>query len=332
MRTKLLYVLVSSKDDIYLEQAYVSMYSAKFYMPDCHIVLLTDNISNETFTSLRKNELKYIDELIVIPMNQKLTAQQRSRQLKTSARNLVKGDFLFIDCDTIIVKPLDEIDECKNILTACRDSHSDFSKNPYRKMCLNHGHLLGWPIETETTYFNSGVLFVKDTFETKEFYTRWNKNLNAGYKKKIYMDQPSFAKTNYDMNHIVSSLPDVWNCQLKHGVRYLKDAKIIHYLCTNPSQTSNKQFFLLNEKSVFQSVKESAEIPESIKAVIRDPFVGISEVSHCFAGEDIYFFTTSTYKYIRNFFSKKFFPIMDFKYRILNYIKNHLIFIIKKLS
>ena len=55
MRTKLLYVLVSSKDDIYLEQAYVSMYSAKFYMPDCHIVLLTDNISNETFTGLRKN-------------------------------------------------------------------------------------------------------------------------------------------------------------------------------------------------------------------------------------------------------------------------------------
>ena len=40
MKTKIVYVLVSTDKDFYLEQAYVSMYSAKYHMPDAHIALL----------------------------------------------------------------------------------------------------------------------------------------------------------------------------------------------------------------------------------------------------------------------------------------------------
>lgn len=39
------------------------------------------------------------------------------------------------------------------------------------------------------------------------------------------MDQPAFAKTNYMLNHPVQTLDNVWNCELKHGVKYLKEAK-----------------------------------------------------------------------------------------------------------
>ena len=301
MKTKIVYVLVSSPLDIYLEQAYVSMHSLRHYMPDVNITLITDRLTAETFTEIREKETKYVNEMIVVDLDENsFTPQQRSRQLKTSIRNRVEGDFLYIDCDTIIVKPLDDIDNITAPLAACRDTHSSFANNPYRKMCINHGHLLGWPIDKEYEYFNGGVTYAKDCQEAKDFYQRWNHNLNMGYKYGVYMDQPSFAKTNYEMGHIIEHLPDIWNCQLKHGIRYLKDAHIVHYLCTNPSVFQNKQLFLLNEKDVFLSIKRTGEISEEIEEVIKDPFKGLAEVTHCFAGDDIYFFHTDSYKYLRS--------------------------------
>lgn len=305
MKTKIVYVLVSSDNDIYLEQAFVSMCSLKRQMPNAYIVLLTDTITEKSFIGKRKEEVKYVDEIVAVELDgNKLNAQQRSRQLKTSIRNRIDGDFLFVDCDTIITHPLEEIDKMDIMIGACRDTHSDFSDNPYRDMCIEHGRLLGWPIEDEKDYFNSGVIYVKDTQETHEFYQRWNENLNQGYSRNVFMDQPSFAKTNYEMGHIIKHLPDVWNCELKHGIKYLKDAKIVHYLCTNPSQHQNKQLFLLNEKDMLMEIKRTGTLSNEIIDVMDDPFKGLAETTHCFAGEDIYFFRTPSYNYLRNGFNR----------------------------
>lgn len=302
MKTKIVYVLVSSEQDVYLEQAYVSMYSLKHYVPDAHIVLLTDNITVKTFVGIRNNMVKYVDEMVVVELDANLNAQKRSRQLKTSVRNRIEGDFLFIDCDTIVTSSLEEIDKVNADIAACRDTHSDFAHNPYRDLCLAHGHLLDWPIDDEKDYFNSGVIFVKDVAETHDFYRRWNENLNIGYTKNVFMDQPSFAKTNYEMGHIIQTLPDIWNCELKHGIRFLKDALIVHYLCTNPSKFQDKQLFLLNEKDVLLTVKQTGLVSDVINEVIEDPFKGIAEITHCFAGEDVYFFRSFIYKRIRSYY------------------------------
>lgn len=301
--TKFVYVLVSSSSDIYLEQAYISMFSLKYFMPDAIIVLLTDSATVKSFTGIREKEIQYADEIIAVDLDAgKLTAQQRSRQLKTSVRNKIEGDFLFIDCDTIVVKPLYEVDTLDYDIAACRDTHTELATNPYRDMHLYDGHQLGWPIDEEKDYFNTGIMFVKDSPLAHEYYRRWNENLNSGYPKKVFMDQPSFAKTNYEMGHVVKHLPDIWNCELKHGIKYLKDAKIVHYLCTNTSKFQDKQLFLLNEKDCLLEVKRTGCINDEIKVVILDPFKGLADVTHCFSGEDIFYFRTRTHEFFRSFF------------------------------
>lgn len=297
MKTKLLYVIVSNERDIYLEQGYVSMFSAKMQMPECHITILTDVKSSETFKGLRKEETKYADEIIAIDLDPNLPAQKRSRLLKTNARNYVDGDFLFIDCDTIIVKDLSSIDNNGSILSACWDTHSDFAHNPYRSYCIQHAKLLGIDISNEKVYFNSGVILVKDNEFTRNFYKRWNENYLKGYEKGVSMDQPALEVTNIEFDYPIQKLDPEWNCELKHGIRYLKDANIVHYLCTNPSRSNDKQFFLLNEKDTFLKVKETGTITSEIIEVIKDPFKGIAEVTHCFAGKEIDFFNTRTYLY-----------------------------------
>ena len=305
MKTKIVYVLVSSDKDIYLEQAYVSMCSLKFYMPDAHITLLTDVATKETFHGVRKLELKYVDELVVVNLDaSEYNAQKRSRLLKTSARLHVQGDFLFIDCDTIIAKPLTDIDKMNCDMAACMDTHCLMKDSPYNDSYISKGHLLGWPIEKEDIYYNTGVIWVRDCHETHDFYKRWNSNLIKGYEKRVFQDQPSFAKTNYEMGHPVQKLYDTWNCELKHGIRFLKDAIIVHYLCTNPSKFQEKQLFLMNEKDVLLNVKKDAVISDDIIEVIKDPFKGLAALTQCFAGEDVHFFRTRRYSFFRKRFKR----------------------------
>ena len=76
MKTKFVYALVSSPADNYLEQAFVSMYSLKHHNPDAHIVEVTDEISNHSFVELRKKELRYADEIVVVPLDDSYTQRQ----------------------------------------------------------------------------------------------------------------------------------------------------------------------------------------------------------------------------------------------------------------
>lgn len=304
MKTKLLYVLVSTDADIYLEQAYISMYSAKYYMPQCHIALLTDKLTNDSLTGIRSKEISLADEVIVVDLDPSFTPQKRSRLLKTGAREYVKGDYLFIDCDTIIVRDLSSIDVFKYAIGACRDTHSYFPDNPYRDMCIKDVSKLGIDISEEKVYFNSGVIYVKDIPRTHKFYAEWKRNYELGYEKGVSMDQPSLALTNIDSDYLISEMPDTWNCELKHGIKYLKDAFIVHYLCTNASINNDKQFFLLNDREVLAEVKRTGQITESIKSVVCDPFEGIAELTHCFAGKDVGFFQTNVYTYFSNRYKK----------------------------
>lgn len=321
MKTKIVYVLVSTDDDIYLEQAFVSMYSLREYNPDAYIVLLTDDLTERSLVGKRRGMVDLASEIVVEELDHSLNAQKRSRQLKTSVRNLIDGDYLFIDCDTIVVKSLEDIDSVEGVIAACRDTHSSFVNNPYRDLCIWHGHLLEWPIDDEKDYFNSGVIYVKDVPEAHEFYKRWNENLNLGYPKKVFMDQPSFAKTNYELGHIVCNLDDIWNCELKHGIRYLKDAIIVHYLTTNPSFYQDTQLFLLNEQESLLEIKRIGKVSEKIKEVIKDPFKGLAETTHCFAGEDIFFFRTRSYNILRRNYRPNVLTPYDYALRIVNKIE-----------
>ena len=63
MKTKIVYVLVSSPKDLYLEMAYVSMCSVKHHNPDATIVLVVDSATNASFTSTRASFSNKADEI-----------------------------------------------------------------------------------------------------------------------------------------------------------------------------------------------------------------------------------------------------------------------------
>lgn len=333
MKTKVVYVLTSSVADYYLEQTYISMFSLKHHQPDAYIVLLTDRITVETFSGKRKEMVRFANEIVVVDFesSEKITAKYRAFELKTLVRNKIDGNLLYIDCDTIIVRPIKDIDQFDVPMALCRDSHCDYSQNPYRSMNVDGGKRCGWPADQYSVFHNAGVIFMKDVKETREFCCLWNEALHKCYDNKIVNDQIALAQVNYECNYYIHFLPDVWNCELKHGIRYLRDAYIVHYLCTNASQYTDKQLFLLNEKSVFLNIKETGVIGDDVLQVVDDPFKGLAELTFCFAGEDIYFFYSPVYSYLRRHFKRDKLSALFCILRLINKIERFYLHLIRVL-
>lgn len=78
-KLQIVYMVVSSPKDIYLEQAYVSMCSLKRHNPEAHAIILTDELTAATFTGVRKLETKYADEIVAVKLPENLNGQRRSR-------------------------------------------------------------------------------------------------------------------------------------------------------------------------------------------------------------------------------------------------------------
>lgn len=306
MKTKLLYVLVSSPEDNYLEMAHISITSAKYHMPDCHIVLLVDDQTDRLMDDNRRKILKNVDEYIVVPLEQNTSAHVRSRLIKCGARKYVKGDFLYIDTDTIIVKPLYDIDQTVSSIAAVRNLHVDYSE-VYQ--CFNDSYaegcrVLDFSIENEDVLFNGGVMFVKDDDIAHRFYEMWLNEWEKG-SQKILKDQPALTKANMQMGHVIQKLDDTWNVQIAHGIKYMKDARICHYFISDTHYES--QAFALKSPCSFHLLKEDLDNVNNafFMNLMNDPFYGINDTSMLITGNELFLRQTKLYSIIYYWFTKK---------------------------
>ena len=232
MNTKLVYVLTCAPEATYIEQALISIWSARYHNPDAHIVLLVDDKTNELLVGKRAEVLEYVTEKLVIPFEDaNATMMYRSRWIKTQVRELVEGDLLFIDCDTIVNKSLEEIDACPFDVAMVLDEHTiipdyiEESKLYVQSFTLK----LGYDVLNENEYFNSGVMYAKDTEQVHKLWELWHQYWLYGEKEGVGVDQPALGKANIECNHIINQLDRVWNTLVYMNPVFIADGKILHF-------------------------------------------------------------------------------------------------------
>ncbi|MDE5886620.1 MAG: glycosyltransferase [Muribaculaceae bacterium] len=319
MKTKVLYVLVSSENDVYLEQAYVSISSLRFHMGDnVEVNLLVDNITFAGLIGKRKLMVKEVDNIITVELDSSFSPQNKSRILKTTCRNYIKGDFFFIDCDTLITKSLAYIKVPDADIAACYDAHTLFFENPYRDMCIKHGNKIGVDFSKQNEYFNSGVLFVKESCTSYSFFENWNKNWFKGRNNGVSMDQPAFNKTNIEMGYPVKRLEEICNCQLIHGIRFLKDAIIVHYLCTNITAKDNAEPFILRDADVLYEIKEKLRLPEKVIECFTDVFKGIPNFTTLVSGKNNFIIRSDCYYLLSRLYGNSVYNLINNFCKVIN--------------
>jgi glycosyltransferase involved in cell wall biosynthesis len=331
MKTKLVYVLVSyNEQSDYLEQCLLSCYSARLHNAGAEIVLLVDDLTDGTLQGKRAEILKYISRKTVINIKENYNATQRSRIIKTTAREYIQGDFLFIDTDTIITQSLAEADSLRCTIGAVADSHVPIKKNISTYSYLKKiDRLLNWTSSEDIIHFNSGVLFVKDTPEAGQFYKDWNKYLLQSMAKGIAMDQAALATANKNNNNLIEELPGEWNCQLRHGLKYLENCKIMHTFNIKREDTMLADFM---SKEVLRRVKRLGTIDEQTKQMIAEPKKYLAQQTYILANRDVEIWEAEVAQLINKIedSSQKIFKFINLISRAILYLDNHYIRIFKK--
>ena len=231
MVTKLVYVLTCAPEKHYIEQALISVFSARHWNPDAHIVLVVDDKTDSLLVGKRALIMDYVSEKIVVPFeNATLSPMYRSRWMKTSVRHLVEGRYLFIDCDTIVAGPLDAVDGMKMEVGAVPDALlpvKEYSRSMYAPI-NNRAKVVGYDLSKEEYHFNSGVMLVEASEGANKLYDLWHSCWLASTEKKLTVDQPALARANVEMDHIIQPMDVRYNCIVYTQNVFTREAKILH--------------------------------------------------------------------------------------------------------
>jgi lipopolysaccharide biosynthesis glycosyltransferase len=283
---KFVYVLTSSINDTYYEQFFLSGASLRLSNPDSEIIVLVDNKTNSTLTDRRSCFKEYVSDINIISVPPEFSQKEASRWIKTSIRNYISGDFIFIDCDTIITGNLASDFSLDIQIGAVLDTHVLLSDHHLKDNFINQKILSGFGNQFNfTNYFNSGIIFCKDTPETRNFFNRWHELWKESNKNGVDADQPAFNQANYEMGNIISELTGEWNCQISHnGLPYLSNAKIIHYYAT--SLVSFEPAYILASSKTLSSIKETGALPTDILKLLENPKYAFTDKSRITADTD----------------------------------------------
>lgn len=232
MKTKIVYVVASLDKDIYMEQAIVSAWSARYYNPDCQIEMVCDQ---DTFATLEsgiraqyKNLFNKIHKRRFLPEQD---MKERSRWMKTSVRDIVHGDYLYLDTDTVVCADLSYVDDFDFEIGMVLDCNCQFRSGvAYEWVVPKMKEMYNMDVSDEVQYYNSGVMFVRDCQNTHEFCQHWNELWKYSFRSfDDKRDQQPLMKANKDMNYLIKELSGDLNCQVALSIQYLHTAHVVHF-------------------------------------------------------------------------------------------------------
>jgi lipopolysaccharide biosynthesis glycosyltransferase len=244
-------------------------------MPNAFISLLLDHDTEAALTGNRKNILDQVNELKSIKIDNRFNKKSCSRWLKTSMRQHIAGDFLYLDSDTIITDDLSPLDALEINLGAVLNEHTYLSSlAAYNPVYLNEMQTLDKKLKFTSTfnsnaYFNGGLLLSKDCEKGHAFFNEWHRLWLHCFDKGSVTDQQSYNQANYNLGNVINELDGKWNCQIMSdgGIKYLHEAKIIHYF----ADRKEKNAFLLANDEILAGIKETGIISSEIIELLANP-------------------------------------------------------------
>jgi len=252
---KYVYVLTSDSSDIYYEQFLVSLTSLKHWNPTAEVSLVCDNLTNETLVGLRSRHKNYVDDVKVVPFSSDKEKHYRSRFLKTTLRDILEGDFLYLDSDTIICNQVDESAFTGDVM-GVDDCHLSPVDHPGWNRFMKQIRQAGFSERGISHYINGGVLWMKDSVIGHQFASLWHELWMISVEHGVFVDQPSLNEANKRMNCVIRVLSGEYNCQVSATLKYFNCAKIIHCFATTVSKMNPDTFafFFLNSE-FYQEIK-----------------------------------------------------------------------------
>ena len=282
---KFVYVLTSSETDYYYEQFFLSLASFRLFNPKVEVIVLIDSKTKRNLNGKRSGYEKLISEVKVIDVPDVYSQKEASRWIKTSIHHYVSGEFLFIDCDTIITEKLETNFPLEVKIGAVLDTHVTLEKHHLREIFQKEDTDAGFfsSLKSNTRY-NGGLIQCRDNSDAQNFFEKWHSLWIEGRSRGCSQDMPSLNQSNYDHGNIITELGGEWNCQISHnGLPYFHNAKIIHYYATSLLNLVHP--FKLASSEVLLAIKETGEISPEIYELLHNPLSAFETNTRIISGQ-----------------------------------------------
>ena len=267
MNTQIIYTLISSEKDCFLEELWVSLYSLRQFHPEAMVKVLVDE-PTKVYMQRFPKLCSMVTEIVVVPVPENYNAKQRSRVIKTTVRNVITGAYLFIDTDTVICNPLSDIDSLACDIAAVPDGHLPLSE------CLfpptdGVNKMFNTNVSDSKYWFNSGVMYVADNDRTRQFYKRWHENWTFScFEKGNSQDQPALLATDKEFGYTIQRLPDIYNAQVAMSLKYFADAAILHWW--HMTFIENQDYSPYFSLQIYKEIKAQGGLTPHVEQLIKN--------------------------------------------------------------
>lgn len=299
---KYVYILVGSSEGFYFEQTLVSLASLKYVSPPAKITLLIDDRTDSCGNPLLLQIREFVDEYIVRKFDENVPSIARSRILKTTMRDLIEGDFLYVDADTVWASPVDEADFTCDVMGVL-DGHCLLNEHPLKNGILQDFEKTGCNPQTEQ-YVNGGLLFVKDSVKARRFFEIWHEKWLETSKSGYYIDMPSL---NYAFKQLYGDdaplLPGNYNSQISRSWKYFPNAKLIHFFTGWQKEIGEKPY-IFQRKSFWEEVKKDG-LNDYVLQMLKNPLEAFDGPIQLYDNIDYELKKTALYGLVRDMFERK---------------------------
>jgi hypothetical protein len=225
---KICYCLASSGEDWYPEMTFISASCVRRLHRAARITILMD-VDTYNMPIREPFDVRGLaDHLVRVEVGLDGPAP-RSRFLKTSMRQLVDGAFLFLDSDTLPIRPFREIFETTASMSAAFDRNIE---NPEPHFPEFAGRLLsevGWT-NPLPNYYNAGVIHFSDQDESRALGVEWHRRWRLLYERfREHRDQPALNSAIHALDIHPRVFPIQYNAMVGVAARFAHKAKIFHF-------------------------------------------------------------------------------------------------------
>lgn len=221
------YVLASDGERFHRDLAITSARVLRYVSPDCTIALAADS---ESLLSAARDGVTLSDVFDDVRCDEcsEPTALQRSRSIKIRLRLWVPGDFVYLDSDTLAVRPIGSFPLIRAIGMAFDYAPGHSDRIGPSEALRSKFDQIGWDFPVPR-YFNAGVIAWKDCQDAQTFaeawYTHWRRSVAAG----IPQDQLALNHTDRERGGLISPLQPEFNAQVRSWPGFARRAAIWHF-------------------------------------------------------------------------------------------------------
>lgn len=170
--------------------------------------------------------LDLVDEVVPVATPSG-TPDFRNRFVKTQLPQLLSKDSVYLDGDTVLIAPVDEIFETTASFAAVPNHNGNGSIESAFASEVETFARNGWE-RPMTPYVNGGVLFFRPSIRTRKFGDTWHCRWLQASKEGSHRDQPSLNSALNDSGIDYALLPQRFNAQMQARPRAAIGAAIWH--------------------------------------------------------------------------------------------------------